>query len=276
MPLEFTKPSQSRQTRSSSTSASPDNTNTSPSSRFQRSSTPLPVWPTRCKSTLTTTTLRRTDANTLPNSKRSLANPSSPQNPSSSPNQNKRRLPLQHPLLLNHLPKVPLLISLISLAQLKINNNPWLRILLSSTRSKQVRPSLRSMFNPWPSLLSKLLSPQTPLVLPRTRNSWRHLLLSFNHNLLVLDLVVMVPSRSNRSNRNRQASPRILSIQLSSNHSRVRRLNNSNSHPSCNKSHSLCSSNKILLACNNNSNLHKCNRHHNRSSHKQLILFANR
>jgi hypothetical protein len=275
MPLESTKPLQSRQTKSSSTSASPDNTNTSPSSKSQRSSTLLPVWPTRCKSTLTTTTLRRTDANTSPNSKQSLANPSSPRNQSSSPNRSKRRLPLQHPLLLNHLPKARLLILSTSSAQLKISNNPWLRILLSSTRSKRARLSLRSMFNPWPSLPFNQLSRQTPLAPPRTRNSWRNLLPSFNHNSPVPDLVVMVRSRSNRFNHNRQASPRILSIQPSSNLSRVRRLNNSNSHPSCNKSHSLCSSNKILSACNNNSNLHKCNRLHNRSSHKQLTPSAN-
>ena len=275
MPLASTKPSQSRQTKSFNTSALQDNTNTSPSSRFQRSSTPLPVWPTHCKSTSTTTTSRPTDANTSPNSKQSPANQSSrrDQSPLLKPHQNKRRLPLQRPLLPSLLKAQPLT-SLISLAQSKISNNQWLKILPSNTRSKQANLSLKSMLNPEPTLPSKQLSRRILLVL--LSNSWRLLLLSSNHSSLVLDLAVMAPSLSNRSNHNRQASPRILSTQLSNNPSKARRHNNSNSHNSCNKRLSQCSnSNKIPLPCNSSSNPHKCNLRHNRSSHKQLTHSAN-
>ena len=132
------------------------------------------------------------------------------------------------------------------------------------------------MFNPEPTLLSKQLNRQIPLVLLNPRNTWHRPLLNSNRNSLVLDLVVMALSLSNRSNLNRPASPRTPSIQLASNLSKARRLNNSNSHHSCNKTHSLCnSSNKIPLLCNNNSNPHKCNHHRNRPSHKRLTLSAN-
>lgn len=274
MPLASTKPLQSRPTKSSNTSASPDNTNTSPSWRSPKSSTPLPVSPTHYKNISTITISRRTDVNTWPSSKRSLASPSSPQDqlPSPKPSQNRKR---PHPLLPKHLLKVQPLTSLTSLAQSKISNNLWLRLLLSNMRSQPVNLSLRCMVNQQPILPSRQLSRQIRSVCRRTRNSWRRRLPNYNRNSQVLGSVVMALSPSNRCNLSRPAFPRTHSSPLCSNPSRVRHLSNSNNNNhSCNKTLSRCNSNsKMLLLCNNNR--HKYSLLRNKSSRKQLIPSVN-
>lgn len=269
MPLESTKPSQSRQTKSSNISALPDNTNTSPSWKSPRSNTLLRVWPTHCKSISTITTSRPTDASTWPSSKQSLANQSNPRDQllSLKLSQSKRRL---HPPLLNHLPKAQLQILSTSLAQSKSSSNPWLRLLLSNMRSQPVSLSLRCTVNQQPTLLSRQLSRQIPSVCRRTPSLWLRPLLNFNHNSQVLDLVVMALNPSSKCSHNRPASPQILSNPLCSSLSRVRHLNNSNRNKrSCHKIHSPCnSSSKMLLLCNSNN--HKCSHHHNQFSRKPL------
>lgn len=271
--LASTRPSPNKPIRSSNTSASPDNTNISPSWRFPRSNTHQLVWPTRSKNTSMIMTLKPTDVSIWQSNRQSLENLSNLQDPLLSPNPRKKRQPQL--LLHSPLPKAQLLTLSISSIPSKISNNQWPKILLNNMRNRLVSLSLRSMANPLQTRHSSR-SRQILLAHRRVSHSWHNLLPNCNRSLQVLDSVVTALSRSNKCNRSRLVSLQIHSSLPCNSLSKLRSQRSNSNHPFCNKTPSARNpSNKILLACNSNNSLNKCNPLNNRYRRRQLILSAN-